>query len=231
MFFAGSRRPLRAPSYRSNPSRNRDRRAACLNTPRRTGLHAAPGQAGQSHRPQPHPQHSRHRRLHLGRRLPLAAAGHPRRRRSRNMGPAHLSPPLAAGPALLRRVPRDHHPGRSAARTLRPPRRAAPTDQRAGLGKLVRRPRQIARSHARHRHARPAALQLDRAPLAAPLLVRRLAGHAARPDGPLCRRRPLIEPLFNNFEPLSKTSPGSRRPSWKKWSPAPAPTFRPTACS
>ena len=63
------------------------------------------------------------------------------------------------------------------------------------------------RPDAPDRRARAAALQLDRPPLAAPLLVRRLARHPA-PHGPFRRSSSrCIEPLFNHYEPLAKHHP------------------------
>ena len=124
-----------------------------------------------------------------------------------------------------------HHAGRPAARLYRPPRRAAPTASacRAGQAGSATRARR-SRSRARHRRARSAALQLDRAPLAAPLLARRLAGHAAHSGPRHVRRAARRAPLQQVRAALARTTPPRRRSS-KRSSPAPEPTFRPTACS
>ena len=42
---------------------------------------------------------------------------------------------------------------------------------------------------------------------------------------------PLLEPIFNKFEPLAEEPTPPWSTSLKRSSPAPEPTFRPTACS
>ena len=66
-----------APPAAVSAGRHQLRRTCRQRTPAecRAGLHAAAGQAGQGDRAQPHPQHSEYCRIDLGHRLPVAAAG------------------------------------------------------------------------------------------------------------------------------------------------------------
>ena len=137
----------------------------------------------------------------------------PRRGPPRGLGAAHLSPPLDSGTGLLRRLPGHHHIGQLAARLVQPARRKKLWHQRAGLGKLARRPGQGAGALAALRRADPAALQLDRAPLAAPLLAGHLGRHAAAPRALHLSWRRCLSPSSTSSSRSTRIIP----PWWPSW--------------